>query len=446
MAANDPASTWTAFLRQFRFCFTAPGYVFFEQLATAWVMCPGRHTVTRLWRVIPAATRRPYGAYARMIREGSWSVDDLWCALVRLLVAHWAPDGTLTVVLDDTLIKKTGRKIVGAGYFRDAVHSTATYTVTAWGLNVIIIGLRIAPPWGGEPLALPVLIRVRRKDKDEKKEETELNLVELAAAMIMDVHDWLPGRQLRVVADGAYASLVGYRWPDGIHIVTRLRRDAALYDLPPPSPAPGTRRSRGRPRLRGQRLPRPEKLTAALHPNDWVAATISQRGKQVERLLYARSLLWYRVAGTRPLLLVIVRDPEGHEPDDYFVTTEIAAMPGDIAVAYADRWPIEDTHRNVKQYLGAEHPQCWVREGPERVVSLACWLYAACWHWLLVRDPDQPIWPDRPWYRSKSTPSFADALSALRAQWWSGIYGRSGREDDRDEIVKTLISVLAEAA
>lgn len=126
-------STWPTFLLLFNGCFTAPSRLLFEQLVTAWALCPGRRTLTRLWSVIPLGGRHPYGAYTRWVREGRWSMDELWRRLLRVFVDRLAPNGELTFLLDDTLAKKTGRKIEGAGIFRDPVLSTATYTVAAWG-------------------------------------------------------------------------------------------------------------------------------------------------------------------------------------------------------------------------------------------------------------------------------------------------------------------------
>jgi hypothetical protein len=81
------------------------------------------------------------------------------------------------------------------------VHSTSKLTVTALGLNIVVVGLRVIAPWGGEPLALPILVRLHRKGGP--------TLVELAAAMMQQVAAWLPDRSFCLVADGAYASLIG---------------------------------------------------------------------------------------------------------------------------------------------------------------------------------------------------------------------------------------------
>jgi hypothetical protein len=97
-----PAPTsWITFLHLFAPCFTSPGQLLFEQLVTAWALCPGRRTLTRLWSVIPAERRRRYGAYARWVREGKWSPDELWRRLVVQLVEHWVPEGRLILLLDD---------------------------------------------------------------------------------------------------------------------------------------------------------------------------------------------------------------------------------------------------------------------------------------------------------------------------------------------------------
>jgi hypothetical protein len=97
------------------------------------------------------------------------------------------------------------------------------------------------------------------------------------------------------------------------------------------------------------------------------------------------------------------------------------------------------------QYLGVQHPHSWVGDGPERIVALAGWLYSAVWHWYLVVHAEDPIWPDRPWYTTKRTPSFADALTTLRSETWSAILGRPARDLDPPQIATTLISVLASA-
>ncbi len=66
--------------------------------------------------------------------------------------------------------------------------------------------------------------------------------------------------------------------------------------------------------------------------------------------------MWYRVR-PKPILLVISRDPQGKQKDDFFFTTDPDMPPAEVVGSYADRWSIEDTFKNAKQYLGGQEPQ-----------------------------------------------------------------------------------------
>ncbi|MGH7881510.1 MAG: hypothetical protein ACREN8_01175 [Candidatus Dormibacteraceae bacterium] len=233
--------------------------------------------------------------------------------------------------------------------------------------------------------------------------------------------------------------MVGYELPH-LEIVTRIRRNAAIYELTPPRTG-----RRGRPRTKGDKLPPPSQLAAQI--TDWTTTQLCIRGQMVERQLWARQILWYEVARSRPIFLVVVRDPTDHKRDDFFISTNPSAIPAQVASTYADCWAIEDTNRNLKQYLRAQDPQSWVFLGPERIVSLACWLYAAVWHWYLAFQDAPPTWPERPWYTSKRTPSFADALAALRREnWIHTIFATTRLQTLTPEISNSILNVLAEAA
>src|SRR5207342_950456 len=89
--------------------------------------------------------RRAHDAYHRFIRAGRWSMAELWRVLAVHAVERFYPGAADAVVVldcDDTVYKKTGRKVNGAGVFRDAVRSTRARVVHAWGLNLVVITLR----------------------------------------------------------------------------------------------------------------------------------------------------------------------------------------------------------------------------------------------------------------------------------------------------------------
>src|SRR5665809_144117 len=93
--------------------------------------------------------RRAHDAYHRFLRAGAWSMSALWRVLAVHAVGVFAPTGVVVLDCDDTVDKEAGRKGEGAGTFRDAVRSTRARVVHAWGRNLVIITLRVTPPWGG---------------------------------------------------------------------------------------------------------------------------------------------------------------------------------------------------------------------------------------------------------------------------------------------------------
>lgn len=427
-------TAWTALLGSTRTVFGAPSFAIFTQLLTGWVCAPGRRTITAMIAVADPGGTRAHDSYHRFVRDGSWQMPRLWQVLVLHAVTRFAPAGVIDLDCDDTLFHKSGRQVNGAGIFRDAVRSTLRRVVYALGLNLVVVTLRVRPPWGGCPIAVPVNVRLH------KKNDTTTTVAH-AAAMVRELAGWLPERHFHLCADGAYASLAGAGLPR-THLTSRIRRDAALYE-----PAPPRTGKRGRPRTRGERLPTPPGLATAVAPKQWDTVSIDVRGRTVQRLVHVRDVLWYAVNKTDLVRLVVVRDPAGAEPDDFFLTTDPAATGAAVASRYAGRWSIEVAFRDVKQNLGGQNPQSWKRRGPERAAALSLWLHALTWCWYLETHPAGGTWTPRPWYRQKQTPSFLDALAALRRTLWAQrITAMSGPANEDHQIREALLDTLAYAA
>jgi len=216
-------STWTELIQQFFPIFTAPGAEIFANLITGWILCTTRRTVTGILLFADPANQHAHDSYHRFFPDASWSMATLWRILAQMLITIFYPNGVIPLALDDTLFHHSGRKISGAGYWRDAVRSTGNKTVYAWGLNLVVLTVQIQPPWGGQPLGLPIHMRLHRKNGP--------TLIDLAEAMLTEVADWFPERRFRAVGDGFYASLAGRDFPRTT-IISRLQCNAEIYDLP----------------------------------------------------------------------------------------------------------------------------------------------------------------------------------------------------------------------
>lgn len=424
---------WKELLSYFASGFTAPSFELFVKIACAWILCPGRHTITNIYILAEPSLKYAHDAYHRFFRDGVWEMDILWKLLAQLLITFFYPCGQIMLDLDDTLFHKTGRKIEGVGRWRDAVASTGLKkSVSALGLNLVVLTLNITLPYKKEPIGLPVLVRIHRKNGP--------SLIDIADEMIRTFSSWFPNRRLNVCADGFYATLAGHKLPN-TSICSRIRHDAAIFELPQPP----REDQRGRHRKKGDRLPTPKQL--AKLSTKWSLATVNERGKFKYRLISCYVVLWYKVSPDAPILLVISRDPNGIERDDFFFSTDISAPPKSVISTYAGRWSIEDSFKNVKQFLGGQDPQSYKNLAPLRTASFSFFLYSLVWFWHIKNFASKQSWLSLPWYPQKTSPSFLDALASLRRNLWSQrVFSTSDSPSNLLEIINQFIYTLSLAA
>ena len=172
-------------------------------------------------------------------------------------------------------------------------------------------------------------------------------------AMILEVHTWLPDRVWTWVVDNGYTALAGHRdLPSGDVIESRLRKNTVVYALPPRR----SRKQRGRPRIHGDRLPALDALAAGLPADYWAQVSVRIGGTIQERQVATYPVVWYPHQVARTILLVLIRDPSGSAPLTALFSTDLTRSGIAIVQDYVQRWPIEVTFHDVKQYLGGEDP------------------------------------------------------------------------------------------
>lgn len=433
-------SSFREMLLSFLPTFTAPSQATFLTLAASWVMATGPRTVTNLIRTAGMEAIKSHDAYQYFFSRARWAMDDLWRGLF-LTIMTLVPEGTVRLVGDDTLLHHGGRRIFGAGAFRDAVRSTRKQVAYSFGHNWVLLCVVLRVPLLSETyLALPILARLRPKSKRRGKGKAEgMTTVDLMVEMLHTVAQWAPERRFEFLGDGAYACLAG-SLPVNVQLVSRLRKDAALY-----AAAPLRQKGQvGRPRKKGKRLPTPERIV-----NDkrtvWREVTINLYGKDVIRLLSSFTAIWYEVRRDQPIKVVCVHDPSGEADeadDEFFFSTDIDLADDQIVLAYAARWSIEVTNRNSKQLIGIEGPQARSEMAVRRQAPFAWWIMSLVMVWYLTKGYDlsrEHGVPD-PWYEHKEGVSFADMLAVLRrASWRHWINHRSGLERRHAEILQPLI-------
>jgi len=401
-------------LQAFVPCFTAPSFPTFVALMTGWSLATGRRTVTGVVRAANTVGWKHIRTFHRFFSEGRWLPDELGLVLVQVIVARCLDsEDAIVVPLDDTLGRHTGKKIAGASMHRDPLLSTGRRPFFHWGHLWVVIS--VAVPAFGKTWALPVLFRLHRGQKRCKAERRPYRKCpELAAELIKLLAEALPERRLIVVGDSAYTngSIIKGR-PNNVTVVGRSRLDARLY-----SPAPMRRpKQMGRPRVRGARLPSPEKQAAHAR---FKRIEVTVYGRTVKVRVHVIDALWYNAAHSEVVRLVVVRDFPGHERDDVFVATDPTMGARSIIETFARRWSLEQTFHDCKGKLGFEDPQNRAERAVERTAPMALWLHTLVVLWYLGSGQHSRAarQPSLPWY-TKVTPTFTDMLATLRRASWS---------------------------
>ncbi len=394
-----------ALLAAFQPCFTAPSFRTFSALAAGFLAQTGRSTVCGMLTGAGLSRAWRHDRAHRFFSHACWSSQDLGLVLAKLIVALLVPEGEpVLVAVDDTLFKRTGRRVHAIGWFHDG--SAKGPKQVGLGNNWVIVAIVVTLPFLSRPVALPVLARLVHKDITPAGASRLVLARQMSAALARA----LPGRHIHVVADAAYAGKELCRLPATVTWTTRLRKDAALYELPGPRTG-----KRGRPRAKGRRLP---SLAALAGSASFAPVTVRRYGKTATVQAAVITCLWHGVFGTRTVQVVLIRDrtPAGY--DLALATTDLAASPAAVIERYAARWSIEVAIEDAKQIFGAGQARNRLAAAVHRTLpfTLACQSLAMLWYATAGHHPgDVDEHRARaPWYRTKAEPSTADMIAKLR--------------------------------
>jgi hypothetical protein len=431
--------TFAALLAAFEACFQARSVTTFRWLVLGWVQCSGRRPLTAIALASGAVGQRHISVFHRFFSRAPWRLDALGRVLFTLALP-WVPaDQPLIVLGDDTLARKGGKSIALASMHHDPLLSRARKPFCSFGHVWVVLALWVPLPFGsGRGFALPVLFRLyvgakrggerhaagrsqerlgrrlqaARSTHAEHPRPTKLALLREMVALLAQ---WAPDRTISLVVDSAYAGrTVLEDRPPNVHVLSRLRLDAALYARPPHR-QPG---QKGRPRRRGHRLPPLKTLLAARRR--WDVLPLVLYGRAVTPRVFTLTALWYGALRQQPIRIVVVRDPRGRRKDEAFFCTDLTVDAACVLTTYARRWTLEVTFHDSKQHLGFGQAQSQAPLAVQRTAPFAALVYSLVLLWAAahVQQGGTLGWLARPWYRSKAAVAFPDLLTALQQELW----------------------------
>ena len=230
-----------------------------QLLTVGAILSPGKRTVSSALNILGVGQRGDFATFHHVLNRARWSPLHLSRALLFLLLRQLCPPAEpLVFGIDETVERRWGRKIAAKGRYRDPVRSTDDRVVMTPGLQWVSLMLLTHIRWAGRYWALPFLTALVPSHRyDRRRNRRHKTFTDYARQMLVCLRRWLPDRDLVLVGDGGYAKREFLRFCQDmskpIVVVTKLRKDASLYQPAPPR-RPG---QMGRPRVVGARLPSP---------------------------------------------------------------------------------------------------------------------------------------------------------------------------------------------
>src|SRR4051812_48480696 len=152
-------------LDPFRPCFTTPTFATFVTLLAGMVARPAHRTVCGMLAGAGLAGVWHHSRAHRFFTTARWHPDAVGLTLLRLIGGHLLPVGApLVVAVDDTMFRRSGRKVHAAhrGYDGSLKVARGNRKLSR-GNNFVVAAVVVTLPFLDRPVALPVLARLWRK-------------------------------------------------------------------------------------------------------------------------------------------------------------------------------------------------------------------------------------------------------------------------------------------
>jgi len=386
--------------------------------------------------------QQDWSADYRLFSQAQWQSADLFDSVFAQALASPALAAAPRVYTgtDDTLLRKTGKKIPGTSYARDPLSPPFQVNLVL-GQRFVQTSLLLQPAGAAHPWrALPVGFthaptpkiptrgsaaqKAAVKQFRKRHRRSLIALEQLAVCRHqLDRQSGGAAKELIDAVDGSYANRTFFRGlPERTHALARVRKDAKFRAFLPADQRQGARKY-------GPELPTP--LTYLTDLNlPWQAADLFIAGQF--RTLHFKELsglCWPRVSADRPLRLLLIKAAgyrlcQGgkllYREPAFLITTDRSTPATELLAAYVARWEVEVNFRDEKTLVGVGQAQ--VRS--PRAVARAPTFLVACytlllWSNLLVfGDQRTDAFPKLPRWRQTppARPSTRDLLRLLQQQ------------------------------
>jgi SRSO17 transposase len=322
--------------------FSRPSFRFFSCFIISFIQLGKEvHTSSMVRSLVHhSILRRPLSSFTRFLGENRWTVEEVtktalhqFFQTLRITVRD-----VLFLIVDDTLAKKTGKKIPGCGWHKDHAQNMANVFGHQWVLSALLCKDFLLPLWA--KLYHP---------KGTRGCGPFQTKITLAQKIIRALALPIPCK-LYVLADSWYwaKTLVQVCRKCGYHMISQLKSNSVLW-------------------VHGEKT----NVTSLL---DLVSSY-----RKVSLFVYGKTKTLHiakfigDIKGLGKVTVVVVK--EKRKKPIYLVCTNIHLPAIDIIKYYAKRWKIEQMIKDLKQRLGFGDYQVRNLQAIQRHVALVLLSY-----------------------------------------------------------------------
>jgi hypothetical protein len=406
------------------------------------LVCFGRHTITGLLR-LQDRTQQDWSADYRFYAQDRFQEDKFFDQIRTQVQEQLAAQQPLVAAMDDSLLRKTGRKICGVRYLRDPM-SPPFHVNFVRGLRVLQISAALPQGSQGAARLIPVDFQQaalpQRPNKKAPKEVLEAYEAERAKKNINRVgkerlallrgqmdQSGSADRPLIVSVDGRFTNRTVLREiPERTTLIGRVRKDSVFFHPPQEQPA------QGRKRKYGLRCPTPLELLKD-EQRPWQKVSAYAAGATYTFEVKTLAPVYTQMdKGQKALRLIVIKPvryhlskTQTHQREPAFLICTDPNLPLEkVLQYYLWRWDIEVNFRDEKTILGVGQAQVRNEASNQNAPALAVAAYAILLLAALKTYPAQdkpesfltPRWDKGKPARRATT---NDLRNQLRVELWS---------------------------
>jgi hypothetical protein len=353
----------------------------------------GRHTIAGLLRT-QNHHQQDWTADYRFYSQDRFDGEQVLDWVRKIVESHLEKPQPLVTAMDDSLLRKTGRKVQGVRYVRDPLSPPFNVNFVR-GLRVLQISAAL-PDGTGAARMVPIDFqhavlpaKPSRKATPEEleayqQERAKRNINKVGAARLERLRQQMDQngdgqRRLITSVDGRFTnSTVFEAVPERTVLVGRLRKDTVLYHLPQAQP------QKGRKRKYGTLAPTPEQLLKdEATPWQLVQGYAGGQGHQfhVKRL---RPVVMRMNGGAMPVQVMVIK-PLGYRlkaggkllyrQPAFLVCTDPELVLEEFLQVFLWRWDIEVNFRDEKTILKIGQAQVRTENSTQNAPALGVAAY-----------------------------------------------------------------------